>query len=181
MIVILPFLLLVLALLFLWTVLSGGPYAPIPMRHLKRLFEQYPLTAGTHLLDLGSGDGRVLIHAAKRYGCTGSGYELNPIVIVISWCWSLISGTRSAIRWRWKSYFSADLSAADVIFIHVLPHSTGSLVKKIRAEAKPNVQVLSYGATLRGLIEIQTISLLAVGERSLFPAVAYVYRLPPKP
>lgn len=77
-------LLLAVLLLFMLTVLRGAPYVPTKRRPLSRAFDDlYPLSDKDVLVDIGSGDGVVLRAAAAR-GARAVGYEINPILVVIS-------------------------------------------------------------------------------------------------
>lgn len=76
--------LIVVVLLFGLTVFRGAPYVPTKRHNLKKAFrELYPLSSDDLLVDIGSGDGIVLREAA-RCGARAIGYELNPILVLIS-------------------------------------------------------------------------------------------------
>lgn len=75
----------ILVVLFGFVVFRGAPYVPSKPRDLKRAFDElYPLTSSDTLVDIGSGDGVVLRQAAKR-GAHAVGYELNPLLVFVSW------------------------------------------------------------------------------------------------
>lgn len=75
---------IIVAALFLLTIFRGAPYVPTRSKDLKRAFgELYPLTKKDVVVDIGSGDGVVLRHAADR-GARAIGYEVNPILVVIA-------------------------------------------------------------------------------------------------
>ena len=74
----------IVVLLFGFVVFRGAPYVPSKRRDIKRAFEElYPLDDSDTLVDIGSGDGVVLRMAAKR-GAHAVGYELNPILVLVS-------------------------------------------------------------------------------------------------
>lgn len=76
--------LILAAFLFGFAALRGAPYVPTKRRPLKKVFtELYPLSDKDTLVDIGSGDGLVLREAA-RHGAKAIGYELNPILVLIS-------------------------------------------------------------------------------------------------
>lgn len=78
-----------LILLFGFMAFTGAPYVPSLPRQIDRAFtELYPLSQTDVLVDIGSGDGVVLRHAAKR-GAWAVGYEINPILAGLSWVISL--------------------------------------------------------------------------------------------
>ena len=77
-------LLLMVVLLFGLVVFRGAPYVPTKRRSLEKAFDElYPLTNKDTLVDIGSGDG-VVLRAAARRGAKAIGYELNPILVVVS-------------------------------------------------------------------------------------------------
>ena len=76
--------LLAVVALFLLTIFRGAPYVPTRKKDLQRAFTKlYPLTKKDFVVDIGSGDGVVLRHAAAL-GARAMGYELNPILVLIS-------------------------------------------------------------------------------------------------
>ena len=74
----------ILLVSWLGIVLVGPPYVPTLARELEKLLDELPVGKGDFVVDLGAGDGRVLVAAAKR-GASGSGVELNPFLVLLSW------------------------------------------------------------------------------------------------
>ena len=69
------------------------------------------------IVDLGSGDGRLLIKSAKR-GAKAIGYEINPFMVIISMIHRKLEGFENQIEIRKESLWKADLAASDVIFVY---------------------------------------------------------------
>ena len=91
-------------------------------------------------MDLGSGDGRVLL-MAKKYGYRAVGYELNPVLVLLS---KIRSGKSSRSQIRFKSYWASDLSKADMVFVFSAQPYMNRLLNKLENELKPGALVVSY-------------------------------------
>jgi len=122
-------------------VVVGAPYVPTKKADLTRLFEHVKLRKGAKLVDMGSGDGRVLILASKK-GFKATGYELNPILALIS---KIRLQRFKQSKVMIKSYWAADISKADVVFIFSAQPFMGRLFDKLQNELKPGAIVISYG------------------------------------
>jgi SAM-dependent methyltransferase len=135
---------LVLILIFIsfgLIVAVGAPYVPTKKAELVKLFDHLKVRKGARLLDMGSGDGRVLFLASKK-GYKATGYELNPILFAISKL-RLTQFKKSKVVL--KSYWAADISKADVIFVFSAQPFMNRLLKKLEDELKPGAMVISYG------------------------------------
>lgn len=121
-------------------VIVGAPYVPTRQKELTKLFEHLKLRRGSRIVDMGSGDGRVLA-LAKKYGYKAVGYELNPILFLIS---RLRLGKAPNLKINLQSYWSADLSKADMIFVFSAQPFMNRLLKKLEKELKPGAIVVSY-------------------------------------
>ena len=134
---------LVLILLFVsfaLIVAVGAPYVPTKKKDLARLFEHIKLRKNSRVVDLGSGDGRVLL-MAKKYGYRAVGYELNPVLVLLS---KIRSGKSSRSQIRFKSYWASDLSKADMVFVFSAQPYMNRLLNKLENELKPGALVVSY-------------------------------------
>jgi len=160
---------------FIWTWLSGGPYTPIPYSHLRKLLVNLPLTERSRLVDLGSGDGRVLIEAARHNRVICVGYELHPLVHLIASLRVYFKGLSDQITLHRRSYFDSNLSDADVVFVHLLPHGLRRLLGHLRQSCRSDTLIVSYGVPLQGWKEESTLQLQNNTKKSLFPGVAYLY------
>jgi 16S rRNA A1518/A1519 N6-dimethyltransferase RsmA/KsgA/DIM1 with predicted DNA glycosylase/AP lyase activity len=96
---------------------------------------------GETVIDLGSGDGRLLIAAAKR-GANAIGYEINPIMFLISWarCWPY----RKQIKIHLRDYWVVKLPRAEVIYTFLVRQHTARLDRKLMQDVSEPTRVVSY-------------------------------------
>lgn len=119
----------------------GAPYVPILRRDYRPLLELAELKPGQTLIDLGSGDGRLLREVAKR-GSRAIGYEINPVLYVISLavCWRY----RGLVRIKLGDYWHAELPPADIIYVFLLDRYMSRLDRKLSSELTGPTQVVSF-------------------------------------
>lgn len=132
---------------FVFVVAFGAPFLPTHSPQVLIAFDLIALKKGQTLLELGSGDGRVLREAAKR-GINAVGYELNPLLVVYS----------KIITWRyrkqvtiiWGNFWHKKLPQSDAIFVFLLKTYMSRLDAKITSEAKKPQKLVSYAFTIDG-------------------------------
>lgn len=137
----------VIVLLFGLVVLYGAPYLPTLKPQVNTAFELLDLKKGNHILELGCGDGRVLIAAAKR-GYKVTGYELNPLLYLL--CRLRTWRYRKQVRVVWGNFWTVKLPPADGIFVFLLPKYMAKLDKKITQEFSKPVKLVSYAFSING-------------------------------
>ncbi len=110
---------------------------------------------GMKLVDLGSGDGRILLAFADR-GVVTIGYEVNPIVAI--WSWIKIARAKISPRPQviMKSFWSADLSGFDVVVVFGMNHIMDRLEGKLKQELRPGTIILSNIFKFKNLHLIKT-------------------------
>ncbi len=133
--------LIIIFILFGLIVLVGAPYVPTRQADIEQIFTKIKLRKGSRVVDLGSGDGRVLL-AASRHGYRAQGYELNPILALIA---NLRLRRYPASAVNIASYWGADLTKADLVFVFTAQPYLERLSKKLHRELKPGALVVSYG------------------------------------
>jgi len=120
----------------------GPPAVATPRKIILQALAEISLTKDAFLIDLGSGDGRVLAIAQKQYGAFGLGYEINPLLVLWSRLRALLLGVKN-IKFKNKNYLKQDWSKADAIYMYLLPKYIPAVVKKIENEGKKGVMVVS--------------------------------------
>jgi len=138
---------IITVVLFGMVVLFGAPYLPTLRAQSIEALDLLDLRPGQTLLELGSGDGRILREAAKR-GIYSIGYELNPLLVV----WSMYSSLkyRRYITIRWGNYWRHKLPATDGIYVFLLDKYMAKLNNKIEQDISGNVKLVSFAFAIPG-------------------------------
>jgi SAM-dependent methyltransferase len=134
--------------------LFGAPYVPTMKEQQVQALKLLDLKPGQTVLELGSGDGRFLLAAAKQ-GIKGIGYELNPIMYLISLV--VTFKYRRLIKVYLTSFWLAKLPITDGIYIFLLAKFMAKLNKKIIQSGCNNVKVVSYAAKIPGQKIVKTV------------------------
>ena len=98
---------------------------------------------GDHVVDLGSGDGRIVILAASRFGATGLGVEIDPRLVEESRRHARDAGVADRVEFRVQDLFQTDLGQATVITMYLLPEVNMQLRPKLLA-LKPGTRIVSH-------------------------------------
>jgi SAM-dependent methyltransferase len=130
-----------------WTQVVGAPWLPTPRRKVKRMLELAELQPDELLYDLGCGDGRVIIMAARKFNARAVGIELDPLRYL--WCQMLVSllGLRGRVDILYGNFFKYDLSRADVVTCYLLQSTNDRLEEKLIQEVKSRGRVVSHSFT----------------------------------
>lgn len=129
------------AVVFLFVVFYGAPFLPTRHSRIDEAIMLLDLRPGQVLLELGSGDGRVL-RAAARKGIRSVGYELNPLLVIYSRLLNLRYG--HLIQVELANYWNLKLPDCDAIYVFLLNPYMAKLDKKISQEITKPVKVLSF-------------------------------------
>ncbi|MEX2014676.1 MAG: hypothetical protein WD885_01965 [Candidatus Saccharimonadales bacterium] len=124
---------LILVLCFGLVIFFGAPYLPALKNQKLAALELLSLKPGQTMLELGSGDGRVLKAAAER-GIYAVGYELNPVLILVSRLVTLKQ--RHRVKIIWGNYWTKDWEKADGIYVFLYTDYMKKLNKKISGMGK---------------------------------------------
>lgn len=163
-------LLILLVISNLLTTFFGAPFLPTKNKDLDEILEVANLKAGQIFFELGSGDGRVVMRAVKKYQVQGVGVELNPLWFLYSIIVSKICGVKD-ISFKRKNFFDISFSNADVLFIFILPSIFEDLSEKIKKECKKGTLIICHGFEMKQLKKNQFKKI----NRDLFPT--YYYKL----
>jgi 16S rRNA A1518/A1519 N6-dimethyltransferase RsmA/KsgA/DIM1 with predicted DNA glycosylase/AP lyase activity len=122
---------------------KGAPYVPTSKENLKKLVKIAELKKDGSVVDLGSGDGRVVMEFAKS-GYNSCGYEINPLLVLLSRYKIRKAGLTSKALIIKKDFWKEDLSKYDLVVLFQVPYVMKKLEKKLKNELKPGSKVLSY-------------------------------------
>jgi hypothetical protein len=120
------------------------PYVPTPQVVVNRMLELAQIKPGDTVIDLGSGDGRIMITAAQKYGARGFGVELNPRLVQSSNEEAGRAGVADRVKFLQQDLFKTDFREADVLTLYLLPDVNMVLRPKILAELKAGTRVVSH-------------------------------------
>jgi SAM-dependent methyltransferase len=119
------------------------PYVTTPQNVVDAMIELAGVRPGDTLLDLGSGDGRIVVTAARRYGVKGTGIEIDPRLVKLARANALSAGVADKATFREQDLFDTDLSAASVITLYLLPDVNMKL-KPALQKLKPGTRIVSH-------------------------------------
>ncbi|HEY8506740.1 MAG TPA: class I SAM-dependent methyltransferase [Steroidobacteraceae bacterium] len=125
-------------------VIAQVPYVRSPENVVKRMLEVARVNERDIVYDLGSGDGRIVIMAAKRYGARGVGIDIDPERIAESNANAQKAGVADRVRFIEQDLFDADISEATVVTMYLVPHINLKLRPKLFAELRPGTRVVSH-------------------------------------
>lgn len=120
------------------------PYVPTPQVVVERMLELAKVKRGETVIDLGSGDGRIMITAAKEYGARGFGVEIDPYLVQSSNEEALRAGVADRVKFLKQDLFTTDFHEADVLTLYLLPDVNMALRPKILSELRAGARVVSH-------------------------------------
>ncbi len=124
-------------------------FVPTPQDVVDKMLELAEVKKTDVVYDLGSGDGRIVISAAKKYGCRVVGYEIDKELVELSRTKAEAAGVKSLVTFELKDLFTADLGDADVIAVYLLPKQLEKLLPQLE-QLKPGARIVSHYFALPG-------------------------------
>src|SRR5919108_1965833 len=131
---------------------DAGPYVPSPQSVVSDMLRYAEVGPNDFLIDLGSGDGRIVLTAAKVFGARGFGVEIKEELVQRSNEAAQKEGLADRVRFMKQDLFKTDLSQATVITMYLLPDTVNLLKDKFLAELKPGTRIVSHDYPLTGWI-----------------------------
>ena len=132
-----------------WSAAVGAPWLPTPKSKVRKMLEFANVKEGDVVYDLGSGDGRILIMAAKEFGATSVGIETDPI----RQRWSKLMIRRHGLGDKVKvlrgNFFNFDIGDASVITLYLGVGANNKLREKLAKELKPGTRIVSHHFLLK--------------------------------
>jgi hypothetical protein len=143
------FFILFFIMILLWIVvpaLYGLPPVPTKPERIEKALKLANLQPNETLYDLGAGDGRVLLIAARDFGARAVGIEIGPIQCVLIWLRVTASGFGKQIEIRWANFYKAYLRNADVVFVYATSKEITKLASHLEAQMKQGSRLVSISA-----------------------------------
>lgn len=119
-------------------------YVPTPQEIVDVMLQVAGVTSGDVVYDLGSGDGRIPITAARVYGARGVGIDIDPARIAQATKNAQEAGVTDKVRFVQADLFTTDISPATVVTLYLTPALNTKLLPKLNAELKPGTRVVSH-------------------------------------
>jgi len=120
------------------------PYVPTPQEVVERMLDLAGVKKGDVVYDLGSGDGRIVVTAAKKYGVRAIGFEIDPERIKESHENIKKAGVEKLVEIRQQDIRTVDLSAASVLTMYLLPEVNLMIRPNIWKQMKPGSRIVSH-------------------------------------
>ena len=131
---------------------DAGPYVPSPQSVVSDMLRYADVGPTDFLIDLGSGDGRIVLTAAKVFGARGFGVEIKDDLVRKSNEAAQKEGLGERVRFMKQDLFKTDMSQATVITMYLLPDTVNLLKDKFLNELRPGTRIVSHDYPLTGWI-----------------------------
>ena len=123
---------------------SLAPYVPTPQDVVERMLSLAHVGANDVVVDLGSGDGRLVVTAAKKFGAHGIGIDIDPARIAEGNANAAKAGVTHLVEFRQQDALEADLSKATVVTLYLLSSSNVKLRPRLLSQLKPGARIVSH-------------------------------------
>ena len=151
------------------------PYVPTHERVVAEMLKVATVGKNDVLYDLGSGDGRIPITAAKQFGTRGVGVDIDPARVIEARANAVKAGVADKVKFMQQDLFETDIKEATVVTLYLLPDVNLRLRPKLLAELKPGTRVVSHNYDMGDWKPLQTITVKVPEEHTI-----YYWVVPPK-
>jgi hypothetical protein len=149
-------------------------YVPTPQIVVDEMLKIARVGAGDYIIDLGSGDGRILVTAAKRYGARGLGVDLDTYLLKLANQNAQKEGVADKVQFYERNIFDTRLDAATVLTTYLLPELNRKLRPKIM-KLQPGVRVVAHDYHMGGWLPDDQLTIPVPGKEVGTPGVSYIY------
>ena len=128
---------------------TGGPFVPTPQGVVDAMLEMAEVGPRDYVIDLGSGDGRIVLTAAKRFNARGVGIEIDKDLVDGSNAEARKLGIADRVAFRKQDVLEAKIDEATVLTLYLLPGMMNMLQPKLARELKPGTRIVSHDFPLQ--------------------------------
>jgi len=125
-----------------------APYLATPDDVVERMLTLAETTSQDVVYDLGCGDGRIPIAAAKKYGAHGVGLDIDPKLVELAKANAAAAGVEKLVEFRVQNVLDADVSRATVVTLYLLSSSNERLRPMLQQQLKPGARVVSHAFSM---------------------------------
>jgi SAM-dependent methyltransferase len=137
-----------------WTV-GEVPFVRSTPEVIDRMLEMARVRAGDVVYDIGSGDGAIIIRAAKKYGVRGVGIEIDPDLVAKARQSAIREKVEHLVEFRAQDAFTVDVSPATVVTLYMLPEFNAKLRPILDRQLRPGSRVVSHDYPIQGWVPDQ--------------------------
>lgn len=130
--------------------LSKLPYVPTPQLIVDEMLKLAGVTAKDFVIDLGSGDGRMIITAARKFNAQGIGVDIDSKLVELSNQQAKTDGVANRVKFIEQDMFKTDISKATVVTLYVMPDFMEKLRPKLLSELKPGTRIVAHDYYMSG-------------------------------
>jgi len=137
--------------LILWNLTLDALWQPTDRATVGRILSLAQVQEGERVVDLGCGDGRIVIAAARDFNAQATGVEIDPFRVLWARAWVYLSGIKGRARIVWGDMYKFELTQTDVVILFLSEKANRKLEGKLRRELKEGARIVSYFHPLYGL------------------------------
>jgi len=134
-----------------WTA-GEVPFVASTPQVIERMLELARVKPGDLIYDIGSGDGAIIIHAAKKYGVKGVGIEIDQELVERARHRAHLENVAHLVEFRAQDAFTVDMSPATVVTLYMLPQFNAKLRPIMDRQLKPGTRVVSHDYPIEGWV-----------------------------
>src|SRR3954469_13352014 len=123
---------------------TGGPYVPTPQAVVDAMLDFAKVGPKDFVIDLGSGDGRIVLTAAQKYRARGMGFDIDPDLVQASNAEAQKRGIADRVRFVTQDVLQAKIDQASIVTLYLLPGMMQTLQAKFIRELKPGTRIVSH-------------------------------------
>lgn len=138
-----------------WTI-GEVPFVPTPPAVADRMLEMARVTPSDLVYDLGSGDGAIIIRAAKQFGARGVGVEIDPDLVRKAQDNARREKVEHLVEFRVQDALTVDVSGATVVTLYMMPEFNAKLRPILDRQLKPGARVVSHDFPVEGWVPDRT-------------------------
>jgi SAM-dependent methyltransferase len=162
---------------------NAGPYVPSPTSVVADMLSLAEVGPKDFVIDLGSGDGRIVLTAAKVFGARGFGVDINEKLVKEANEAAKVQGIADRANFTIQDLFKTDISKATVLTMYLLPNTVNMLKDKLLAELRPGTRILSHDYPLSGWVPEKYVQMDLedkVAISGVTTTLIYLYMVPAK-